>query len=217
MAQEKTRKKMKQSVGSRIFDICNISFMVLFCITYLRSPVNTGCLFHPFINREKIIPNNDSIVNRKTGRLRTITGTALHILVCCMAAYALTRTNMPFRRLITAVLLIDSRGEIIPAFYHTFPVYIGVNNICRLISSIVIQIEYRVKAYAYQAPDAQNQHGTHGREHSWQSNIKYPMEPVSPINTGCVIHRRINPGNCRWLVCFANWFARKANPEYKII
>ena len=138
MAQEKTRKKMKQSVGSRIFDICNISFMVLFCITVfipfwdvlVRSFSRAQDISYMHINFFPKVWTLDAyrhcfqdseIINAfLISVLRTITGTALHILVCCMAAYALTRTNMPFRRLITAVLLIPMffSAGMIPAYLN---------------------------------------------------------------------------------------------------
>lgn len=37
---------------------------------------------------------------------RTVVGTVLHIIVCCMAAYTMTRSEMPFRKLITGILLV---------------------------------------------------------------------------------------------------------------
>ena len=33
MEREEKRIKMKQSIGSRIFDVCNVIFMIAFCIT----------------------------------------------------------------------------------------------------------------------------------------------------------------------------------------
>ncbi len=52
--------------------------------------------------------------------LRTILGTAVHAIVCCMAAYSLTRTEMPFRKFITAVLLIPMffSAGMIPAYLN---------------------------------------------------------------------------------------------------
>ena len=52
--------------------------------------------------------------------LRTIIGTFIHVIVCCMAAYSLTRTEMPFRRIITAILLIPMffSAGMIPAYIN---------------------------------------------------------------------------------------------------
>lgn len=52
--------------------------------------------------------------------LRTVVGTAIHVVVCCMAAYSMTRTDMPFRRFITAVLLIPMffSAGMIPAYLN---------------------------------------------------------------------------------------------------
>ncbi len=138
MAREETRRKMKQSVGSRIFDTCNIVFMVLFCITVfipfwdvvVRSFSRAQDISYMHINFFPKVWTLDAyrhcfqdgeIVNAfLVSVLRTVTGTAFHIMVCCMAAYALTRTDMPFRKLITAVLLIPMffSAGMIPAYLN---------------------------------------------------------------------------------------------------
>lgn len=138
MAQEETRRKMKQSLGSRIFDICNVLFMVLFCITVIipfwdvvvRSFSRAQDISYMHINLfpkvwtldayRHCFQDSEIISAFFMSVLRTVTGTALHIIVCCMAAYSLTRSQMPFRRVITGVLLIPMffSAGMIPAYLN---------------------------------------------------------------------------------------------------
>ena len=138
MAHEIPRRKMKQSAGSRIFDICNIVFMVLFCITVLipfwdvvvRSFSRAQDISYMHINLvpkvwtldayKQCFQDSEIVMAFVISVLRTVSGTAVHALVCCMAAYALTRTEMPFRRFITAVLLIPMffSAGMIPAYLN---------------------------------------------------------------------------------------------------
>lgn len=138
MAHEIPRRKMKQSAGSRIFDICNIVFMVLFCITVLipfwdvlvRSFSRAQDISYIHINLvpkvwtldayKQCFQDSEIVMAFVISVLRTVSGTAVHALVCCMAAYALTRTEMPFRRFITAVLLIPMffSAGMIPAYLN---------------------------------------------------------------------------------------------------
>ncbi len=64
--------------------------------------------------------DNEIITAFAVSVLRTIAGTVIHVIVCCMAAYSLTRTEMPFRRVITAILLIPMffSAGMIPAYLN---------------------------------------------------------------------------------------------------
>ncbi len=64
--------------------------------------------------------DNEIIMAFVVSVLRTAVGTGIHILVCCMAAYSLTRTDMPFRKTITAILLIPMffSAGMIPAYLN---------------------------------------------------------------------------------------------------
>ena len=124
MARQTAKVKMKQSTGSRIFDICNTLFMIAFCITIfipfwdvvVRSFSRAQDISYMHINLfpkvwtwdayKYCFQDNEIIMAFFMSVLRTVTGTAIHAIVCCMAAYSLTRTDMPFRKFITAVLLI---------------------------------------------------------------------------------------------------------------
>ncbi|MDO5349283.1 MAG: carbohydrate ABC transporter permease [Lachnospiraceae bacterium] len=136
--EEVPRMKMKQSAGSRIFDICNAVLMVLFCITVIipfwdvvvRSFSRAQDISYMHINflpkvwtldaYKYCFQDNEIITAFLISVLRTITGTAVHVIVCCMAAYALTRTEMPFRKVITAILLIPMffSAGMIPAYLN---------------------------------------------------------------------------------------------------
>ncbi len=139
MAREKEKKiKMKQSVGNRVFDICNAVFMIAFCITFIlpfwdvivRSFSRAQDISYMHINLfpkvwtldayKYCFQDNEILTAFGVSVLRTIIGTFIHVIVCCMAAYSLTRTEMPFRRIITAILLIPMffSAGMIPAYIN---------------------------------------------------------------------------------------------------
>ena len=138
MARQTAKVKMKQSTGSRIFDICNTLFMIAFCITnfipfwdvVVRSFSRAQDISYMHINLfpkvwtwdayKYCFQDNEIIMAFFMSVLRTVTGTAIHAIVCCMAAYSLTRTDMPFRKFITAVLLIPMffSAGMIPAYLN---------------------------------------------------------------------------------------------------
>ena len=143
MAREEGKKvKMKQSTASRVFDLCNTILMVLFCITillqfwdvFVRSFSRAQDISYMHINLfpkvwtldayKYCFQDNEIITAFFVSVLRTIIGTVIHILVCCMAAYSLTRTDMPYRKFITAVLLI-------PMFFSAgmIPMYLNMKRL----------------------------------------------------------------------------------------
>ena len=134
--------KMKQSIASKTFDVCNIIFMCLFCITVfipfwdmiVRSFSRAQDISYMHVN---FIPKvwsveayaycfrNAEILHAFfISVARTVIGTVFHIIVSCMAAYTLTRDQMPFRRIITAFLLI-------PMFFSggLIPTYVNMRNL----------------------------------------------------------------------------------------
>lgn len=139
MAREEVKRvKMKQSAASRTFDILNAVFMVTFCITILlpfwdvvvRSFSRAQDISYMHINLfpkvwtldayKYCFQDNEIITAFLISVLRTVIGTMVHAVVCCMAAYSLTRTDMPFRKFITAVLLIPMffSAGMIPAYLN---------------------------------------------------------------------------------------------------
>ena len=114
MAREEVKRvKMKQSAASRTFDILNAVFMVTFCITILlpfwdvvvRSFSRAQDISYMHINLfpkvwtldayKYCFQDNEIITAFLISVLRTVIGTMVHAVVCCMAAYSLTRTDMP--------------------------------------------------------------------------------------------------------------------------
>jgi len=130
MRKQKKREEQEQAIhyktsaASKAFDIFNAMFMIVFCITILipfwdmvvRSFSRAQDISYMHINflpkvwsfsaYEYCFKNGEIISAFFTSIARTVIGTVVHILVCCMAAYTLTRNEMPFRKLITGILLI---------------------------------------------------------------------------------------------------------------
>ncbi len=134
--------KMQQSVYSKAFDVFNITFMVLFCITILipfwdmivRSFSRAQDISYMHVNffpkvwsleaYAYCFKDSEILHAMLISVARTVLGTAFHIIVTCLAAYTLTRDQMPFRGLITAILLI-------PMFFSggLIPTYINMRNL----------------------------------------------------------------------------------------
>ena len=134
--------KMQQSVYSKAFDVFNIVFMILFCITILipfwdmivRSfsraqdisfmHVNFFPKVWSFEAYAYCFKDSEILNAMLISVARTVLGTAFHIVVTCLAAYTLTRDQMPYRRLITGILLI-------PMFFSggLIPTYINMRNL----------------------------------------------------------------------------------------
>ena len=130
--------KMQQSVYSKAFDVFNIVFMILFCITILipfwdmivRSFSRAQDISFMHVNFFPKVWSieayaycfrDSEILNAMLISVaRTVLGTAFHIIVTCLAAYTLTRDQMPFRRIITGILLIPMffSGGLIPTYIN---------------------------------------------------------------------------------------------------
>ena len=133
--------KMQQSVYSKAFDVFNIVFMILFCITILipfwdmivRSfsraqdisfmHVNFFPKVWSFEAYAYCFKDSEILNAMLISVARTVLGTAFHIVVTCLAAYTLTRDQMPYRRLITGILLIPMffSGGLIPTYINMRP------------------------------------------------------------------------------------------------
>lgn len=138
MIKIKKTSHIKKSVSGTIFDFCNALFMIAFCITIIIP-------FWDMVVRSFSRPMDISYMNVNwlppvwtldaykfcfedsqflgaffISASRAILGTALHLFVCCLAAYSLTRTDMPFRKLITTILLIPMffSGGMIPSYLN---------------------------------------------------------------------------------------------------
>ncbi len=133
-----SRAKMKASMGSRVFDVCNTVFMVLFCITILfpfwdmivRSFSRPQDISYISVNLwpKRWVMDAYSYCFRDSSIMhaflvsvaRTVVGTIFHVIVCCMAAYSLIRSEMPFRRIIMAYFIIPMfiSGGLIPTYLN---------------------------------------------------------------------------------------------------
>lgn len=131
------RKKIKGSLGGRLFDCVNYSLMVILCIV---------CLY-PFIyvfaysisdgvaasaTNIILLPVKPTLINYKTvfanptisnaffiSVARTVVGSALHIIIISMAAYAVSRPNLLWKRKIILPFFIIPMyfsGGILPTY-----------------------------------------------------------------------------------------------------
>ncbi|MEG0692735.1 MAG: carbohydrate ABC transporter permease [Oscillospiraceae bacterium] len=130
--------KMKTSLGSKLFDIVNYSFMILFCFTVLLpiwdmivvsfSPASEVSYLRTnlwpkewTLDAYEYCLNSSKIYNAFfVSVCRTILGMAYHLLLCSMAAYALTRSQMPLRKTITFLFLVPMffTGGLIPVYMN---------------------------------------------------------------------------------------------------
>lgn len=145
MAREKESIPMshiKKSTASKIFDTCNAIFMIVFCITILfplwdvivRSVSRPQDISYINLNLfpKQITFDAYKYCMEKEGLFhaifvsvaRTAIGTVVHLCVVSLAAYALTKSQMPFRKIIQTYFLI-------PMFVGagTIPAYINIKNL----------------------------------------------------------------------------------------
>lgn len=132
------RHRIKTSFGGKLFDVCNTAFIVLFCITilfpiwdllvisfsksehitYMRT--NMWPVEWSFESYRYCFQNATLGVAFRNSIARTIIGSVYHLFVCCLAAFALTRTDMPLRRPITVLFLVTMffSGGLIPTYLN---------------------------------------------------------------------------------------------------
>ena len=132
------RRRMKRSAGSWIFDVFNYTFMVLFCLSILFpfwnmlvtslsraedvSVVNLNLWPKAWSFEAYSYCLNTPLLGTafKNSLIRTLLGTAYHLLICCLAAFALTRHEMPYRKFFTVLFLITMffSGGLIPTYLN---------------------------------------------------------------------------------------------------
>lgn len=128
----------ESSTASKIFDFCNATFMIIFCITILlpfwdlivKSFSRQQDISYMSINlfpkvwdlsAYKYCITDEGIVPAFImSVLRTVVGTVFHLVITAMAAYTMTRDNMPFIKIITTFLLIPMfiGAGLIPTFLN---------------------------------------------------------------------------------------------------
>ena len=132
------RHYMQTSFGSKLFDVFNYTFIVLFCISILfplwdmivQSLSRAEDISYLHLN---LIPKRvtwDAYqycfsrpllgIAFRNSVARTIIGTLYHLIVCCFAAYAMTRRGMPLLKPITVLFLVTMffSGGLIPIYLN---------------------------------------------------------------------------------------------------
>lgn len=129
-------RKIQTSLAGRIFDIGNVIFLAIFCLTvlypfwnlFLRafSPIDeiTSLGFHVWIKDwtvaswRYVFSNNEVAMAYLNTLHRVFFGTILTILVTFTAAYALSKRELPGRRFLTIafVLTMFFSGGLIPTY-----------------------------------------------------------------------------------------------------
>lgn len=141
-SEKMTVRHIKTSTASKVFDTANALLMILFCITIifpiwdvvvrsLSSPADISLssfnLFPKHINFDAYkycLEDNSIFAALRTSIARTIVGTVIHLSVVSLAAYALTKTQLPCIKVIQAYF-------IIPMFVGagTIPAYLNMQSL----------------------------------------------------------------------------------------
>ena len=134
----KTHNRIKSSFSGKAFDVFNYMFIIFFCITILFPLWNmiVVSLSKPkdisYINLNLFpkdptfeaylfcLRNAEVWTALRNSVARTVIGTVYHLVVCCFAAYAMTRTEMPFLKVFTIIFLITMffGGGLIPTYLN---------------------------------------------------------------------------------------------------
>ncbi len=132
------KNRLRTSLASKIFDVCNYRFMLFFCALVIYpiwemiviSFSDPTSVSHISINLwpDKWVLDSYKYCLRDAKLLlafrntiaRTLIGTVWHLLLCSMAAFALTRDNMPFRSLFMTIFVITMffSGGLIPTYLN---------------------------------------------------------------------------------------------------
>lgn len=137
-----TMNHISKSTASKVFDAANALFMILFCITIifpvwdvvvrsLSSPTDISLSKFNFLPKQinfdaykYCLDDNSIFIALRTSIARTVLGTVIHLFEVSLAAYALTREQLPFIKVIQAYL-------IIPMFVGagTIPAYLNMQSL----------------------------------------------------------------------------------------
>lgn len=115
---------LKKSMSSKIFDFCNAVFMIAFCITIIfpiwdivvKSLSSAGDISYMSLNLipkkitfsayEYCLKNEGAFHALFVSVARTIIGTLIHIVITSMAAYALSKPQLPCIKFIQIYFLV---------------------------------------------------------------------------------------------------------------
>lgn len=164
---------MKPSRAEKIFNIFNIAFMIILCITTLYPYLNQlaisfndgmdtmrgGISVYP---RKFVLDNYTTVLLDKSFRsaafisvMRVIISTFLSLAVIFCAAYGLTRPNLPYKREITLALMIPSyiSAGVIPV-YMAYRYYHLLNNFLVYILPHMFSFYYMVivRSFLHELP-----------------------------------------------------------------
>jgi len=137
-ANVKSKRKIKQPLGSLTFDWFNILFMLAVCISVvfpLWDMVVTSFsrvqdvsslslnLWPPVFIMDSykfIFRNNEFVHALMISGSRTVAGTVYHVFVVTVTAYCLTRMKMPFRKTVTFIFIVTMffSGGLIPSYIN---------------------------------------------------------------------------------------------------
>ena len=174
MAAAKSKNKIKQSLGSRIFDVCNIIFFIL-CALLIIFPFfnmlaisvtgNTEFMREPYIIWPKeptleaysylfstpLIPRAYAVT-----LLITVGGTVIATLVTSMLAYGLAKNDLRGHKFFMIYLLITMffSGGLIPTYYNITKTLNLTNNLLALIlpSSVSVFNFVIIRSFFRQLP-----------------------------------------------------------------
>ncbi|MBD8069063.1 carbohydrate ABC transporter permease [Bacillus sp. PS06] len=124
------------SLGDRIFDISNYTFMILLCIVMLYPMLNTlaislndatdsikgGIFLWPreftFYNYEHVFKQSSLVNSFLMSVLRTVLGTAISVFCTAMVAYTISRQEFVLRKFVTIAFILTMyfNGGLIPNF-----------------------------------------------------------------------------------------------------
>ncbi len=145
----------KKSLGSKIFDTANVVFMIIFSITILypiwdmivislSAVEDVTFMSINLFPKEVIWDSYIFILNDAdfynafiVSVARTVIGTVYQVTICSLCAFALTKTDLPFRKLITYIL-------IVPMFFSggLIPTYVNIRNLGLLDNFLVYILPY---------------------------------------------------------------------------
>ena len=137
MKKEKEWSYGRSSAGSRVFDVCNVLFMLMLCFIMLypmwyvlcasfSDPetlvLHTGPVFLPLnfsvVNYDKVLGYTPIWQGYRVTLFVVIVGTTLNLLFTSLLAYVLSRKNLMLRKLITGLCIFTMyfSGGMIPTF-----------------------------------------------------------------------------------------------------
>lgn len=127
---------MKKDKGQIIFEVFNITFMILLCVVTLYPYINQlavslndgqdtifgGITFYPrkftWQNYITVFTNSGFVNSLVISALRVVLGTALGIILITGAAYAITKKDLPGRNFFVSLLIVPTfiSGGLIPMY-----------------------------------------------------------------------------------------------------